>query len=59
MREKIAREKQHKHYGGGVYATDFYDADYYNPRLHLKHFLEDWDFDIKLHKRQEKVEVHE
>lgn len=61
LREKqptITREELHRHYGGEVRETDFYDADYYDPKLHLKHFLEDWDYDIRLQEKDQ-TEVDE
>lgn len=54
-----AREEQHRRFGGEVHAEDFYSAEYYDPSLHLEHFLDDWDYDIELKNKSDESEETE
>ncbi len=50
------RDERHRHFGGEVRKSDYYSAEYYNPALHLQHFLEDWDYDLELQSKSEERE---
>ena len=50
QREQNSKEF-HRRYGGTVYNEDFYSAEYYSPKHHLKHFLEDLDWEEELMRR--------
>lgn len=49
---KLLAKDFHRHYGGEVYVNDFLSSDHYSPKIHLDHFLKDWDWDLRNIKAQ-------